>query len=256
MKDIFNISGKNAIVIGGAGGIGQAIAQGLAFYGANVSIASRSLESLQRAKKEIKEEINKEVSYYQVDVSNENSINNLVKDFIKDKKRIDILINSQGFNQKFSAVDFPMDVWDSMFAVNVKGVMMCCKIFGKLMKEQGSGKIINISSVRGVRGCGGGNSSYCSTKGAVDMMTKALSVELGPEVNVNAIGPAITETPMMIEIFKKNPDLKIKTAESVPLKRIGKVEDCIGAAVYLASDASSFVTGQIIYPDGGLTAIG
>lgn len=256
MIDIFNLSGKNAIVIGGAGGIGQAIAQGLAFYGADVSIASRSLPSLERAKREIKEEIGKDVTIYQVDASDEKSIEALVSTYIMDKKRVDILINSQGFNKKYDAVDFPMDVWDDMFAVNVKGVMMCCKYFGKLMKAQGSGKIVTVSSVRGARGCGGGNSAYCSTKGAVDMMTRALAVELGPEVTVNAIGPAITETPMMIEIFAKNPALKIKTSETLPLKRIGKVEDCIGAAVFLSSDASAFVTGQIIYPDGGLTAIG
>lgn len=256
MKDIFNLEGKNAIVIGGAGGIGQAIAQGLAFYGADVSVASRSVESLQRAQSEIKEAIDKEVTYYQVDASSEESIEELVAKYIADKGSVDILVNSQGFNKKFDAVEFPMDVWDSMFAVNVKGVMMCCKSFGKLMKEQGHGKIVTVSSVRGARGCGAGNSAYCSTKGAVDMMTRALAVELGPEVTVNAIGPAITETPMMLEIFEKNPALKIKTSESLPLKRIGKVEDCIGAAVFLASDASAFVTGQIIYPDGGLTAIG
>lgn len=253
MKDIFRLDGKKAIVIGGAGGIGQAISAGLAFYGADVAIASRSKESLERACQEIKAEVGENVSYYQVDVTSEESINQLVADFLKDHGRVDILVNAQGFNRKFAATEFPMDVWDELFRVNVKGVMMCCKAFGAHMKEQGYGRILNVSSVRGARGCGGGNTGYGSTKGAVDMMTRMLSAELAP-VTVNAIGPTVTETPMMQKIL--TPELKTMLAANAPLKRIGRVGDCVGPAVFLCSDAAGFVTGQIIYPDGGLTAVG
>lgn len=255
MKDMFRLDGKTAVVVGGAGGLGQAIAQALAFYGAEVIIASRNLESLTRAKSEIKEAVGKEIITYTVDASSEKSIIALYDTVIANHKKVDILVNSQGYNKKYDIGEFPIDVMSDMFDVNVIGVAMCCKHFGKHMKENGYGKIINVSSVRGTRGCAGGNSAYCATKGALNMLTKALAAELGPEVTVNAIGPATTPTPMMTEVFEKNPALW-HMADNWPLRRLGEVEDCMGPAVFLASEASRFVTGQILYPDGGFTACG
>jgi len=257
MKDIFSLSGKNAVVIGGAGGIGQAISAGLAFYGANVAIASRKLENLEKAAQEIKEEIGKEISVYQVDAGSEESIRALVENVVKDMGRVDILINSQGLNIKKEAMDFDMNDWDHLFNINVKGLMICCKEFGKVMAKQNYGKIVNVSSVRGARACGGGNAAYCSSKGAVDMMTRTLAVEFAPyNITVNAVGPTLTETPMMTGFFEKNPNIKESLSKSHPLGRLGTPEDMIGAAVFLSSDASSYVTGQVVYADGGLTAVG
>lgn len=256
MEKMFNLEGKNAVVVGGAGGIGQAIAQGLAVFGAKVAIASRKEDSLQRAVAEIKEASGKEVSYYLCDAADEASVNELAENTTKDMGKVDILVCSQGFNQKFDAVDFPMDVWSNMFDVNVKGVMMCNKAFGKMMKDNGYGKIINITSVRGKIATFPmkGNAGYCATKGALDMLTRQLASELGPEVTVNAIGPTVTATPMMEKFL--NDDAKKNIAAGVPLQRMSMPEDCVGPAIFLASEASGFVTGQIIYPDGGLTAIG
>lgn len=257
MKDIFSLVGKNAVVIGGAGGIGQAIAKGLAFYGANVAIASRKLEGLQKAAQEIKEEVNKEIKIFQVDAGSEESIKALVENIISDMERVDILVNSQGLNLKHNALEFNMDDWDKVFNINVKGLMMCCKEFGKVMVKQNYGRIINVSSVRGARACGNGNAGYCSSKGAVDMMTRTLSFEFAPyNVTVNAVAPTLTETPMMENFFKQNPNIKETLAKSHPLGRLGTPDDMIGASVFLASEAASYVTGQIIYSDGGLTAIG
>ena len=252
-ESLFQLNGRNAMVFGGAGGIGQALVQGLVEFGANVTIASRNEESLKRAQQEIKEATGKDIAYYVCDASNEEEVKLLSEKYIADNGKVDILLNAQGFNKKNPAVDFPMDAWDQMFTVNVRSLMLTCKYFGKLMKEQGYGKIINLSSVRGVRACGGGNAGYCATKGAVDMLTRTLAVELGPEVTVNAIGPTVTITPMM-NMF--TPEQMEKMGGNKPLKRIGKAEDCIGTAVFLASSASDFMTGQILYPDGGLTAIG
>lgn len=254
MKDLFRLDGKTAIVMGGAGGIGQAIAMGLSFYGANVCIASRNEESLKRAQQEIKDAIGNEVHIYPCDATSEEDVIALADKLEAEFGKIDILVNSQGFNRKFPAGEFPMDVWSQLFEVNVKSVMICCKTFGARMKANGAGRILNVSSVRGIRGCGGGNAGYGATKGAVDMITRMLSVEYGPEVGVNAIGPTVTETPMMKNIL--TPELKKMLTGNAPMKRLGLVEDCIGPAVFLCSDAGSFVTGQIIYPDGGLTAIG
>jgi NAD(P)-dependent dehydrogenase (short-subunit alcohol dehydrogenase family) len=258
MNDIFSLVGKNAVVIGGAGGIGQAIAKGLAFYGANVSIASRNLEGLQKAAKEIEDEVNKPIKVFQVDTGCEESIKSLVEKYVSENGRVDILVNSQGINIKHPAQEFNMDDWEKMFNVNVKGLMICCKEFAKVMIKQNYGKIVNVSSVRGARACGNGNCGYNSSKGAVDMMTRTLSLELAPyNITVNAIGPSVIATPMMTEgLFKQQPQLKEILAKNHPLGRLGTPEDMIGATVFLASDASSYVTGQIVYPDGGLTAIG
>lgn len=253
---MFRLEGKNAVVVGGAGGIGQAMAQGLAVFGAKVAIASRKEESLQRAVKEIKEACGKDVTYYICDAANEESVNALAENTEKDMGKVDILVCSQGFNKKFDAVDFPMDVWQDMFDVNVKGVMLCNKAFGKKMKENGYGKIIDVTSVRGKIATFPmkGNAGYCATKGALDMMIRQLAAELGPEVTVNGIGPNVTMTPMMESIVPEA--AKAGIAASVPMQRMAVPNDCVGSAIFLASEASSFVTGQIIYPDGGLTAIG
>jgi NAD(P)-dependent dehydrogenase (short-subunit alcohol dehydrogenase family) len=257
MKDIFSLVGKNAVVIGGAGGIGQAIAKGLAFYGANVAIASRKLEGLQKAAQEIKEEVNKEIKIFQVDAGSEESIKALVENVVSDMGRVDILVNSQGLNLKHNALEFNMEDWDKVFNINVKGLMMCCKEFGKAMVKQNYGRIINVSSVRGARACGNGNAGYCSSKGAVDMMTRTLSFEFAPyNITVNAVGPTLTETPMMENFFNQNPQIKETLSKSHPLGRLGTPEDMIGPSVFLASEAAGYVTGQIIYADGGLTAIG
>jgi gluconate 5-dehydrogenase len=259
MMKLFSLDGKNAVVIGGAGGIGQAIAQGLAEAGAWVAIASRNAGSLERAVAEIKAESGHDVRYYTVDASDEESIKALVARLEADVEHVDILVNAQGINKKHNAEDFPMDVFKQLFDVNVAGVMTCCKHFGKHMIKNGYGKIVNVSSVRGkIATQAAGNAGYCGTKGALDMVTRQLASEFGKyNITVNAIGPTLTETPMMTEILNsRGPNARKDIAEKHPMKRMGLPTDCVGPAVFLSSEASCFVTGNIIYPDGGLTAIG
>ncbi len=256
MSQLFCLEGKSAVVVGGAGGIGQAIAQGLAEAGAAVAIASRKEDSLKRAAAEIKEACGADIKYYICDATDEAAVEGLAEKSFADFGKVDILVCSQGFNKKFDAVDFPMDVWDDMFNVNVKGVMMCNKHFGKRMKEAGSGKIIDITSVRGCMATFPmkGNAGYCATKGALDMIIRQCAAEFGPEVTVNGIAPTVTMTPMMESIVPEA--AKAGIAASVPMQRMQVPQDCAGPAVFLASEASCFVTGQVLYVDGGLTAIG
>ena len=253
-KNIFSLEGKNAVVIGGAGGIGQGIALGMSEAGASLILASRNLNALETTAQEIKEATGNTVGFCVVDVTSEASMDELVSYAEQQFGRIDILINASGLNLKNSALEYPMDDFDTIFAVNVKGTMIACKKFGNKMKAQGGGSIVNLSSVRGIRGYGGGNSAYCATKGAVELMTKALAIELAPyNIRVNALGPALVITPGTVHI-KNNPELAEKYRSIVPLGRIGEAEDMVGATVFMASDASSFVTGQTIFVDGGLTA--
>ena len=254
MEDIFSLKGKNAVVIGGAGGLGEAIVEGLSQYGANIVIASRKLEALEKAAADIKAKTGGEITPMTVDVTDEKSMAKLVGDVVEKFSRVDILVNAMGLNIKREALDYPMEDWDKIFSINVKGTMIACKHFGCIMKEQGKGKIINLSSVREVRGYTGGNSAYCATKGAVGMITKALALELAPyNIYVNAIGPSLIITQGTIHI-QKDPSLAQKYSAQIPLRRLGVPGDLKGTAIFLASDASDFITGQTIFVDGGLTA--
>jgi len=257
--NLFDLTGKNAVVVGGAGGIGQAIAQGLAQSGAKVAISSRKEDSLKRAQQEIKDASGCDVSYYVADASDEAQVEAMCKQAIKDFGQVDILVNGQGFNKKYPGTEFPVEIWDAMFDANVKSLMLTCKHFGKHMMEIGGGKIVNISSVRGARAVlngGGGNVGYCATKGAVDMLTRSYASDLRPNVQVNAIGPTLTYTPMMVGLLPDDPAARDAIAANMPAMRIGVPEDCVGPAIFLCSKAADFVTGQILYPDGGLTAMG
>ena len=147
-----------------------------------------------------------------------------------------------------------MEDWDLIFDVNVKGTMISCKHFGRVMRDKKQGKVINMSSVRGIRGYTGGNTAYCATKGAVELITKTLALEWAPyNIHVNALGPALIITPGTIHI-QQNPELAEKYKAMIPMNKLGVPEDLIGACVFLASEASNFITGQTLYVDGGLTA--
>ncbi|MGD9366220.1 MAG: glucose 1-dehydrogenase [Desulfobacteraceae bacterium] len=254
MKDMFKLDGKIAIVTGGAGGIGEALAMGLGIHGATVVVSSRNREAIEKVAKQITEASGHEAIAISSDVTDESSVQNMVDQVMKKYGKIDILVNAMGMNVKRDAFEYPMEDWDKLFAVNVKGTMIACKIVGKVMREQKTGAIVNLSSVRGIRGYTGGNTGYCATKGAVELITKALALEWAPHnIRVNALGPALVITPGTKHIAE-NPELAKKYASAVPLGRIGMPEDMVGAVNFLVSDAANFVTGQTIYVDGGLTA--
>jgi len=264
---MFDLTGKNAVVVGGAGGLGQAIAEGLVQAGANVLISSRKEDSLKKAQEEIKAATGKTVAYAAGDATAEADVEALVKTSVeKLGGPITILVNAQGFNKKQDALDFDIAVFSQMLAANVTSFMITAKHFGRHFKENGYGKIINLSSVRGkIATKGTGNAGYCATKGAVDMLTKQLASEFGPfGVTVNAIGPNITATPMMVSVFEKRAaeagisvdEYLVQQGNGNPMRKMGMPEDIVGTAVFLAAPASDFMTGNILYPDGGLTAIG
>ncbi len=254
MKDMFKLDGKVVVVIGGAGGIGKACSAALSAQGATVVIASRNADTIMAVAKEINAETGNETGFFQVDTNDEASIIELADNIVKQYGKVDVLVNTQGMNIKGLIMDFAVEDWDRIFDVNVKGVMLCCRTFAKKMKETG-GKIINMSSVRGIRGTGGGNTAYGATKGAVDMITRMLAAEFAQyNINVNAMAPSLVLT----DTIKKAvaPERLEMLASSSLFKRLGTPEEMAGACVFLASDAANFVTGQIIYVDGGLTAVG
>lgn len=151
MADMFRLDNKVAVVIGGAGGIGEPLAFGLAQQGAKVVVASRNLPNLQEIARKIQLETKSKAAAFPVDVSNEQSIAQLVKQVVSEFGTVDILVNTQGVNIKYPAHEFPANEWDLMFNINVRGTMLSCREFGKVMIEKKAGKVINMSSVRGVR---------------------------------------------------------------------------------------------------------
>ena len=256
-KKLFSLKGKRAVVIGGGGGIGGTIAEGFAAVGAKVAIVGRNKERLQKQAAKIKENTGVSVKCFDADCSIEEEVSKLYDDVFAAFGGVDILVNSQGVNKKFSALEHPVAEWDEMFAANVRSIMLTCQYFGRYMKEHRYGRIINISSIGAVRSKQSDISvCYGSTKGAVNAYSLNLAAgwaEYG--ITVNCIAPIMTETEMMKPIFEKTPELLTGTIARVPAGRICKPEDCAGIAIFFASDAAEFVTGQSLYPDGGLCTL-
>ena len=259
MHKLFDIEGKNAVVVGGAGGIGQSLAQGLCEAGVNVIISSRKEDALKRAQEEIKEACGVTVDYVVADATDEASVQSLVEQSVAKLGKVDILVCAQGLNKKFPAEEFPMDVYEAIFKCNVIGIMMVCKNFAKHMFENNYGKIVILSSTRDcVATKGAGNAGYAASKGAVKMLIKQLASEFGPHgITVNGIGPTVTETPMMTSVIEqRGGDAYRKSlADDLPMRRMAVPSDCVGTCLFLAAPASDFVTGEVVYPDGGLTAV-
>lgn len=255
-SNLFRLDGKVAVVVGGAGGIGQAIADGLAEFGANVAVASRNLANLESVVNKLNSKHGSKSSAFEADVTSEKDVAELVNRVTAKYGTVDILVNSQGLNIKKRLTEFPTDDWDRMFDVNVKGMMLACREFGKVMIEKKKGKVINVSSIRGSRATlWGENTAYCGTKGAVDMVTKALASEWAPfNINVNAIAPSLIAT-KFVEKTLQDPERVKVYVSNVPLKRVGQPSDLVGTSVFLASGASDFITGQVIYVDGGMSAV-
>jgi gluconate 5-dehydrogenase len=253
MADLFRLDGKVAVVVGGGGGIGKALALGLARQGAHVALASRNLEKLEGVAKELAADpdVKTPVKAFQMDSTDEASVANAVKEIVSAMGTVDILVNSQGQNIKQPFENFPLSDWATLFDNNVKGVMLCCREFGKVMLEKKRGKIINISSVAGDRGVPlAGNVGYCGSKAAVSNITRMLAYEWAKHgINVNAIGPSVIFTPMMKNALP--PEILAGATALHPLGRVAEPEELMGTCIYLASAASDYMTGQIVYVDGG-----
>ncbi len=252
MIDIFDLKGKVAIVTGGAGGIGRALALGLADAGADVVVTSRSLGHLEEAVKEIKAKGKKALAI-STDVTQVKSVEDMVARALKEFPRIDILVNTAGIAIRKPAEAFPIDEWQQVMDINTRGTFICCQAVGREMIKQRSGKIVNMSSVRGRYGLPVDYAAYCPSKGAVDALTRTLACEWAKyNVLVNAVAPTVVETALTKPALA-DPSYAQRMKARIPLGRWAMPEDIVGPTIFLASKASDFVTGQIVYVDGGVT---
>jgi NAD(P)-dependent dehydrogenase (short-subunit alcohol dehydrogenase family) len=245
----FRLDGKRALVTGAGRGIGMGASIALAESGANVTLVSRTEKEL----KDLTDHINNEgfkASYEVLDVNNDDE----VSAFINNAEPFDILINNAGTNRPAKLIDTKIKDFDYVMSLNVRSVISLTKLVVKKMLDSNiKGSIINVSSQMGHVG-GPNRTTYCSSKFAIEGFTKSLAIELGPDgIRVNAICPTFIQTPMT-EPFLKDEDFKKTTIGMIPIGRLGEVTDLMGPFVFLASDASSLMTGSSVLVDGGWTA--
>ena len=251
---LFDLTGKVAVVVGGTSGIGLAMAIGLAEAGADVVATSRRQEQVDETAKAIEATGAKTIRITS-DVGNRASLQALCDAVLKQFGQVDILINCAGKIKREPTLTVSEETWDDIMNTNVTGTLRACQIFGKTMLERGSGKIINIASLNTFVSLKE-VTAYAASKAAVGALTKSLAVEWSSQgVNVNAIAPGVFRTALnqkLLDESERGKELRMRT----PMNRFGKTEELVGSAIFLASDAANFITGEILVVDGGFLASG
>ncbi len=248
--DLFKLDGKVAIVTGSSKGIGRALAKGLAEAGADIAAIARTESELITLKEEI-EALGRKCAYWVCDMGDVSQVTKMVQDVHACFGHIDILVNNAAVNIRQEPLTVTEDIWDYQMGINIKGAYFCAQEVAKFMKDQGSGSIINICSNASIVGLTN-QVMYCASKGALSQITKALALDLCPYgIRVNAVGPGLTGPTHLTEKIFTSPDMLETRLTRIPMHRAAKPEELQGATVYLASDASSYMTGHTIYVDGG-----
>lgn len=252
--DKFNLENKVAVVIGGTGGIGGALSVGLAEAGANVVATSRNAEKVENVAEKIRS-LDRETLTILTDATSEEDICMLCDRVLENFGRVDILINAAGVNIRTPLIDMSYNDWNKVINTNLDSVFLGSKYFARIMIQEQYGKIINLGSLNSVI-ASSNLSAYAASKGGVVQLTKSLAVELAPHnINVNVILPGYFYTEMTAPVIK-NRETHNRIVNRTPMKRIGQVEELIGTAVFLASDASQFITGSALAVDGGFLSYG
>ena len=255
-ENLFSLKGKVAIITGASRGIGRAISQAFAEAGADLVVSSRNKRppELEKVAEEVRS-LGKKALAIPAHVGKRADVENLVQKTLQDFGRIDILVNNAGANPILSSmVDLEEETFEKVLEVNLKGAFLMSKAVAKeMIKRGGGGRIINMSSISGLRARADKTGAYCISKAAMNMMTQVMARELAPHnILVNAIAPGSIKTDFS-RVNWTDPERKAQRIREIELKRFGEPEEVVGIALFLASDASSFVTGEVIRVDGGQT---
>jgi NAD(P)-dependent dehydrogenase (short-subunit alcohol dehydrogenase family) len=251
---IFSLEGKTAVVTGGTSGIGRAMAVGLAEAGADVVATGRRAQQVEEAAAEIEAHGRKSLRQPS-DVGDRASLEKLLASTLEKFGKVDILINCAGIIKRTPTLDLGEEEWANILNTNLTGTLRACQIFGRHMLERGSGRIINIASLNSFVALAE-VAAYAASKAGVASLTRSLAVEWSRKgVTVNAIAPGVFRTDINAKLLDSTPrgqELLLRT----PMGRFGRTEELVGAAIYLASDSASFVTGEVLVVDGGFLASG
>lgn len=254
MNKLFDLSGKIALVTGASAGLGRAMAEGLAEAGATVIGANRNIEEGKAVALEMQ---NKGLDVYShpVDVADKNSITELFN-YIENKfGKLDILINNAGINRMKPILEYQDDDWDAVMNTDLKGTYLCCRAAFPLMKDNG-GKIINLGSITAFKCLNNGSSIYSIGKSGVHQLTKVFAVEWIPyNIKVNAIAPGVCITRINKDHYANHPELLKRVSAGIPMGHVSQPEDYKGIAIFLSSAASDYMTGQVLYIDGGMSLV-
>lgn len=249
--ELFSLRDKVALVTGAGRGLGKSMALALSESGAHVAVVSRTRSDIEATAREVQENGVQSIPIA-ADVTRQEDVEKIVEKVLDEWKTIDILVNNVGTYMFGHCLESSLDDWHKMLDINLTSTYLCSKAVGKHMAKRQQGKIINISSALGVFGAGG-SAAYCASKGGVIQLTRALAIEWAKyHVTVNAIAPYSMETEMTKTMLE---DEKVKNAiiSKIPLKRIGRPSDLSGTVVFLAAKASDYITGQVIFVDGGFS---
>ena len=251
-SELFKLEGKSALVTGSAQGLGKEIALSLAHNGCSLVLAD--IIQPDETAKQVKN-IGSRCISVKTDISDEVEVRNLVEKAISEFKKVDILVNNAGVSQLSytSSQDMPIEEWDKVMGVNLRGTFLCCKHIGKEMIHRGGGSIINVSTTAGITGVPRAP-AYCASKAGVILLTKSLALEWAKHnIRVNAIAPHYLETELT-KGLRTSEKVYDGLVRQIPMKRFGKTEEIIGTVLLLSSSASSYITGSVIVIDGGFLA--
>lgn len=249
----FRLDGRAALITGGGGAIGTAIAQAFAEVGASVLVVDRLGEAAESTAAGLRE-LGADAFGVQADVTDERAVQQTVQAAVERWGRIDVLVNAAGIGARHPAEGYPLDRWQQVLDINLTGTFLYCRDVGAVMLAAGHGSIVNIASIAGLAGYSG-NPAYLASKGGVVQLTRALAVEWATRgVRVNAIAPGVIETPMVARQVEREPEFYVEFRKQHPVERFGTADEVAGPALFLASDAASFVTGHILAVDGGYLA--
>lgn len=253
--NLFDVKDQVVIVTGAGRGIGRSVAKGFADGKAKVVVCSRTEAELRTLQEEI-EESGGVCEVIRCDVTERADIENVIHQTVEKFGRIDVLVNNAGITKKIPAKEIALEDFKQIIDINLTAVFLFAQLAGRVMIEQRSGKIINVSSIASAQGLTG-SVAYTASKGAVNMMTKTLAMEWAKDgVRVNGIAPAYVETPLVEVVKQTREGFAEAVVARTPMGRMASPEEMVGACIFLGSDASSYMTGETIFVDGGWKAYG
>jgi NAD(P)-dependent dehydrogenase (short-subunit alcohol dehydrogenase family) len=258
LRKLFDLSGKVALITGAGVGFGEAISLAFAQFGCDIAASDLDIDKPRSTAERVRESGTRSIAV-KANVAIPSDVTTMVETTVRELGGIDILVNCAGIPQHDPAELTPLETWDRVIDINLRGTFLCCQAAARVMLTKGQGVIINFSSIAGQVGVGRGANAYCASKGGVDALTKQLALEWADRgIRVNAIAPCQFMTPGLREVMAQpqfDPQKLMQTwVSNIPLGRVGEPEEIVGPALFLASQASSMVTGVILPVDGGYLA--